>query len=223
MKRFLPFLLILLVAVLAVGGGTMLYRAKKRAQPPLIVGPAPAPAKEGDSDKFHAEGPADAPVTLEIYGDFQCPACAIASQVVDELRKDYEKKMRVVFYEFPLAMHAHALEAAMVAEAAGLQQHFWPMHDMLYKYQQVWSKASDPTRFFNAYAGSMGLDLARFAADVKSNELKARIQAQGDAGVLRGVKNTPTIFINGKELRGAFDEATIKAAIDEALANKKQP
>lgn len=223
MKRFLPFLIILAVAALAIGSGTMLYRMKVRSQPPLIVGPAPTPAEEGDSEKFHAEGPADAPAILEIYGDFQCPACATASEVVDDLRKDYEKQLRVVFYEFPLSMHAHALEAAMVAEAAGLQERFWPMHDMLYKYQKVWSKTSDPARFFNAYAGSIGLDLGRFAADAKSDALKARIKAQGDAGVARGVKNTPTIFVNGKELRGTFDEATIKAAIDAALASKKQP
>ena len=222
MKRFLPFLIILVVALLAIGGGTWLYRTRLRAQPPPIVGPAPTPGEEEGTNALHVEGPADAPAVLEIYGDFQCPPCATATGILAELQKDYGKQLRVIFHEFPLAMHAHALEAAMAAEAAGLQKHFWPMHDMLYQYQSVWSKASDPGRFFKGYAASLGLDAERFARDAKSEALRARIRAEGAEGEARGVRNTPTFFINGTEVRGGFMKENLKAAIDAALAAKKK-
>lgn len=219
MKRYLPLLIIFAVALVTAGTGTMLYRAKMAAS---AVNPTGAPVEESNSGLRHVEGNADAPVTLEIYGDFQCPACGIASAVIDDLQKEYGSRLKVVFYEFPLAMHAHALEAAMVAEAAGEQGHFWPMHDVLYRYQPVWSKASDPTRFFVVYAHTMGLDLRRFEADAKSDALKARIESEGEAGVARGVTNTPTIFVNGNQVRGMFDEGNLKSMIDSALAARKK-
>lgn len=219
MKRYLPLLIVVAVALVTVGTGAVLYRAKLAAS---AVNPTGTPVEESNSGLRHVEGNADAPVTLEIYGDFQCPACAHASEVIDELRREYGSRLKVVFYQFPLEMHAHALEAAMVAEAAGEQGHFWPMHDVLYRYQPIWSKVTDPTRFFVAYARTMGLDLPRFEADAKSDALKARIQTEGEAGVARGVTNTPTIFINGNQVRGMFTGNNLKSMIDSALANRKK-
>jgi protein-disulfide isomerase len=119
-------------------------------------------------------------------------------------------------------MHEHAVKAAMAAEAAGLQGHFWEMHDMLYQYQPIWSRASEVTGFFGAYAQSLGLDTGQFEIDAKSPEVQARVISQGDAGAVRGVKNTPTIFINGREVVGGFRPEILKAAIDAALAEKKK-
>ena len=162
-----------------------------------------------------------APVTIEIYGDFQCPSCAITSQAIDDLQKQYAGKLRVVFHEFPLAMHNHAVDAARAAEAAGLQGHFWEMHDMLYQYQHVWSKAADPAYFFGAYANSLGLDVERFRADLQSPEVQARVISDADAGAARGVKNTPTIFISGHEVKTLFTFEKLQELIEEALAAKK--
>ncbi|MEO8439209.1 MAG: thioredoxin domain-containing protein [Spartobacteria bacterium] len=184
------------------------------AGPPLVLAP---PDEKGDAS-VHARGPHDAPVTLEVYGDFQCPSCATASAMIDDLQKEYNGQVRVVFREFPLAMHKHAVEAAMAAEAAGLQGHFWEMHDTLYQYQSVWSRTSDVSRLFTAYAESMGLDLDQFRADSKSPEIQARVMSDGDGGVARGVQNTPTIFVNGNEAKAAFNRERLKAAIDAALA-----
>ncbi len=160
-------------------------------------------------------------MTLEVYGDFQCPSCAKTTEIIADLEKSYGSKLRVVFHEFPLAMHAHALEAAMAAEAAGVQGHFWEMHDALYKYQDVWSKASNPGRFFAAYAETMGLNPAQFQADLQSVQINSQIKTQGDAGVARGVRNTPTLFINREEVKGIFDPVSMRSAIDAALAGKK--
>jgi protein-disulfide isomerase len=219
MKRYLPFAIILLVAVLTVGAGAMLYRAKERTS----LKNAPTAASRGDlEDKsLHVRGQADASVTLEEFGDFQCPSCAVVSGVLRKLEQDYGRRLRVVFRQHPLAMHEYAMEAALAAEAAGFQGHFWEMHDMLYQYQSVWSKASNVRRFFHAYAQSLGLDVERFDQDSNSDEVRARIISDGESGVSRGVKNTPTIFVNGREVRTAFTEAHLRKAIDTAINETK--
>lgn len=238
MRRFLPVLIILAVAIVTAATAAWFYHEKMRpdaAKPPpaLASGPATTPsstippdiAAPADpvpaADSLHARGAADAPVTLEVYGDFQCPPCARITAIIADLEKSYGPKLRVVFHEFPLAMHAHALEAAMAAEAAGVQGHFWEMHDALYKYQGVWSKASNPGRFFAAYAETMGLNPEQFQADLQSAQIKSEIVTQGDAGVARGVRNTPTLFINGEEVKGIFNPVRMRSAIDAALARKK--
>jgi protein-disulfide isomerase len=230
MKRYLPFAIILVVALVTAGVATTLYRSKMHpAAPATATGtaaaaaaPAPSAATAKEDESLHVRGPRTAPVTVEIYGDFQCPSCGIASAMIDDLLKQYGDQVRLIFHQFPLEMHNHAVEAAMAAEAAGLQGHFWEMHDMLYKYQSVWSRASSVSTFFAAYAESLGLDGGKFAIDAKSPEVQARVISEGDAGVARGVKNTPTFFINGREVLGGFRPENLKAAIDAALAEKKK-
>ena len=223
MRRYLPFVIIAVVAFVTVGVATTLYRSKMHpvTQPSAAVTPRPTVANEKEDESLHVRGPRNAPVTLEIYGDFQCPSCANAAAALGELEKQYGEQLRVIFREFPLAMHKHAVEAAMAAEAAGLQGHFWEMHDMLYKYQSVWSKASDVSRFFAAYAEAIGLDVGQFQIDAKSPAVQAGVMSEGDAGVARGVKNTPTIFINGRQIH-TFMPENLRAAIDAALAEKKK-
>jgi protein-disulfide isomerase len=220
MKRSLPFIIIALVALLTVGIGAALYRAKQSPASQSVV--AATPAEQSENGSLHVRGPRNAPVTVEIFGDFQCPSCATASQAIDELAKQYGSRLRVIFREFPLAMHAHAVDAALAAEAAGLQGRFWEMHDMLYQLQSSWTKASSPPRFFELYARQLGLDVERFRADAQNPEVRARVIAEGESGVARGVKNTPTIFVNGSEVRSAFNRENLQAAIETALAEKKQ-
>jgi len=219
MKRSLPFVIIAAVAALTVGAGAMLYRAKERA---IAGGGVTGPStSEVGREPLHVRGQPGAPVTLEEFGDFQCPSCATAAEVIGKLEQDYGPRLRVVWRNFPLAMHAHALEAALAAEAAGLQGRFWEMHDLLYKNQAVWSNASDPAtagQFFTAYARSLGLDVERFAKDSASDEVKARVISDGEHGVSRGVKNTPTLFINDRDVRTFFSPERLHEAIDAALA-----
>jgi len=226
MKRYLPFAIIAVVALGTVGVATTLYRSKMhppaQASTALTPGPTAATEKEDEDESLHARGPRTAPVTLEVYGDFQCPSCGIATAVIGELEKQYAGQLRVIFHEFPLAMHKHAKEAAMAAEAAGLQGHFWEMHDMLYRYQSVWSSATTVSPLFVAYAESLGLNVSQFQSDAKSPEIQARVISEGEAGVARGVKNTPTIFINGREAINAFRRENLLQAIDAALAEKKK-
>ncbi len=240
MKRFLPFLIIAIVALLTVGIATAIYRAKMRPATPVAATPVPAastpaagasagdaaavatPTPEGKEDpSLHVRGPRTAPVTVEVYGDFQCPSCGHSAGIMKELEAQYHDQLRVIFYEFPLAMHQHAMEAAMAAEAAGVQGKFWEMHDLLYQYQAVWSKVSDVSQFFGSYAESIGLDVARFNADRQSPDIRQRVMSQGEAGTARGVKNTPTIFLNGNEVRAGFTRDSLQQAIEAARTPKK--
>jgi protein-disulfide isomerase len=219
MKRYLPFVIMAAVAVLTAGAGAILYRAKQRTS---AVGSVTATSPgQHEAEPLHVRGDPDAPVTLEEFGDFQCPTCATVSGVIGQLEQDYGHRLRVVFRHYPLAMHSHASQAALAAEAAGLQGRFWEMHDLLYKNQAVWSKASEVRTLFTEYARSLGLDVERFAKDSNSDEVKARVFWEGQQGVLRGVKNTPTLFINGRELGPPFSPERLRAEIDAAPGGSK--
>jgi protein-disulfide isomerase len=216
MKRYLPFLIVAAVALLTFGGGLMLYRAN------LL--PEPTAAKDAGASALHVRGNATAPVTLEEFGDFECPPCSLMSTAIHQLEKDYGAKLRVIFRHFPLAMHRHAREAAHAAEAAHLQGKFWEMHDLLYREQAAWSKAADVTAMFHNYASTLGLDVERFKKDMQSPETKARVTADHEHGSSRGVHSTPTIFINNVVLPSTSTNPNgVRAAIEAALKETPKP
>src|SRR5438067_13095029 len=170
MRRYAPFVIVGLVAAIAVGGGTVFYHKKLVANPPLKISKESGDTKEAG----HVLGPADAAVTLEEFGDFQCPPCGKLSEPINQLQKKYN--LRVIFRQFPLPMHANAKEAAFASEAAARQGRFWQMHDLLYREQAVWSKAPDPRALFNAYAGMLQLDLGRSTKDMDSAEVQRQVE-----------------------------------------------
>ncbi len=217
MKRYIPFVIVSVVALLMLGGGAFLYRAKR---PPTLTIPKDemASAKEGD-ETMHVRGNPKAYVTLEEFGDFECPPCYYLAGVLKEVEHDLGDRVRVIFRHFPLDIHAHAREAAYAAEAAGLQGRFWEMHDLLYKEQAGWTKAGDVRKMFIGYAGLLGLDIDRFAQDMESEQVKDRVDSDAKRGYALGVRNTPTVFINNTELPFAsFNPAGIRTAIDKAAA-----
>jgi protein-disulfide isomerase len=130
LKRFVPFIIVAAVALTTIAVGTALYRANR--PPPLTISKEKRVTDE-KTESMHIRGPADATVTLEEFGDFQCPPCGALSEPLNELERDYKAKMRFVFHQFPLVNHANAKPAAYAAEAAGLQGRFWEMHDLLYR------------------------------------------------------------------------------------------
>ena len=147
MKRYLPFIIVAVVAIATLGSGAMLYRAK--LPHPLTIPEDKSASGKGDAESMHIRGNANAPVTLEEFGDFQCPPCGSISGFLDELVKEYDPHLRIVFRNFPLSMHEHARDAAVAAEAAGLQGRFWDMHDVLYREQATWSKAENARELFD--------------------------------------------------------------------------
>ncbi len=219
MKRYLPFIIIGVVALGTLGSGAMLYRAKR---PQLLTIPEDKIVSEkNNSESIHIRGNPDAPVTLEEFGDFQCPPCGNFAGFIDGLVKEYDPRLRVVFRNFPLANHKHAREAALAAEAAGLQGRFWEMHDLLYREQAVWSNADNVPELFNGYAGMIGLNLDQFKKDMDGEKTKARVDSDHQRGDSLGVQSTPTVFINNRQL-GPNDRTPdgLRATINAALKEK---
>jgi protein-disulfide isomerase len=111
MRRYFPFVIVVAVALLTLGTGTMLYRAKRF---PVLTIPKNQMASETDGAKsIHVRGQPDAPVTLEEFGDFQCLACGTLAGVLNQLEQDYHPRLRVIFRHLPLTGHQHAQEAAL--------------------------------------------------------------------------------------------------------------
>lgn len=147
-----------------------------------------------------SRGTATARVTVEEFSDFQCPACGGLEPGLRRVMKDYEDRVRFVFRNYPLQMHKYAFLAARAAEAAGLQGKFWEMHDMLYDNQKEWSESMEPRVQFDSYATRLGLDVQRFKTDMERQDLAERIKSDLMRGNSVGVKGTPTIYLNGREL-----------------------
>jgi protein-disulfide isomerase len=221
MKRYLPFVIVAVVALATIGSGAMLYRAK-RSHVSAIPEDKTLSAKSG-AESAHIRGNPAAPVTLEEYGDFQCPPCGMFSAFLGQLEKEYNSRLRVVFRNFPLAMHEHAREAALAAEAAGLQGRFWEMHDVLYREQETWSKAPNARELFESYAGTIGLDLDKFKKDMDGEQARTRVEADHQRGESLGINITPTLFINNQPLDPKDKNPEgIRAEINAALEKKPQ-
>lgn len=219
MRRYLPFVIVATVALLTLAGGTMLYRAKRL---PVLAAAADASTADKEPNKsLHIRGKPDAPVTVEEFGDFQCPPCGALSEPINKLEEDYRGRVRIVFRELPLPNHEHAREAALAAEAAGLQGRFWQMHDVLYREQSVWSKAADVRSLFNSYAGVIGLDIERFKRDMEGDETKTRVDRDARHAAALRVTTTPTIFVNKQPVSPAsLHSGGLRAAVNAALSAK---
>jgi Na+/H+ antiporter NhaA/predicted DsbA family dithiol-disulfide isomerase len=166
-----------------------------------------------DPERDHVRGPEDAPVTMVEYGDFECPYCGQAEPVVRELLRDFAD-IRYVWRHLPLNdVHPRAQLAAEAAEAAAAQGAFWEMHDFLLDHQD----ALGP-RDLMGYAEQLGLDVERFTDDLRGHVGAARVADDVDSADLSGVSGTPTFFVNGRRHYGAYDIATLSAAVRAAGA-----
>jgi Na+/H+ antiporter NhaA len=166
-----------------------------------------------DPERDHIRGALDAPVTVVEYGDFECPYCGMAEPVVRELLRDFGD-VRYVWRHLPLSdVHPRALLAAEAAEAASDQGAFWEMHDLLLTHQKA-LMASD----LLGYAAQLGLDVERFSDALRRHLGASRVAEDVDSADLSGVSGTPTFFINGRRHYGAYDVATLSAAVRAAGA-----
>lgn len=232
MKRALPFIIIAVVLVAVVV--LFLYFQRSTAETPSASSASsaspspnaastpsqPEPAEPG-AEPVHALGNTDAPVTLEEFGDFECPPCGILHPILKNVEGEFgPAKVRIIFREFPLVpTHVHALAAARAAEAAGLQGRFWEMHDMIYENQKAWHEAFDVRPIFEDYAKKIGLDVEQFRRDNTNEIVERRIFLDGKRAHALGVKGTPTVFLNGREV--PFESLApdkLKALINSELA-----
>jgi Na+/H+ antiporter NhaA len=169
-------------------------------------------ADDVDPARDHIRGRQDAPVTLVEYGDFECPYCGQAEAVVRELLAANDDDLRYVWRHLPLAdVHPNAQLAAEAAEAAGAQGEFWAMHDRLLTHQDELTP-----RALHAHADAIGLDVERFAAELRQRRYAPRVAVDVAGADASGVSGTPTFFINGRRHHGVYDVATLTAAVRAA-------
>jgi protein-disulfide isomerase len=165
-------------------------------------------------DRDHIQGPADAPVTLLEYGDYECPYCGAAYPIVKEVQARIGERLRFVFRNFPITTsHPHAERAAEAAEAAAAQGSFWRMHDVLYENQK---RLSDED--LRTYAQQVGLDLDVFDRELAEHVHAARVQEDFMSGVRSGVNGTPTFYVNGTRYDDSYDLDTLLGALEAAAS-----
>jgi protein-disulfide isomerase len=167
------------------------------------------------SDAQPSQGPADAPVTIVEFSDFECPFCGRVVPTLEQLEKEYGKKIRVVWRNQPLPFHQNAMpaaQAAMEAYAQGKSEKFWLMHNKLFENRSALSRAD-----LEKYAGELGLDVAKFKTALDTNKHEAAIKADQEIAGNVGARGTPSFFINGRNLRGAQPVEKFKEIIDDEL------
>ncbi|MFD9463070.1 Na+/H+ antiporter NhaA [Streptomyces sp. NPDC060027] len=186
--------------------------ARSRARALLGSGQAIIDLSEPvDVEHDHVRGPLDAPVTLVEYGDFECPYCGLAESAVRELLADFGD-VRYVWRHLPLTdVHPNAQLAAEASEAAARQDRYWEMHDLLMAHQGDLGP-KDLLR----YAARIGLDDDRFRDDLRAGAGTARVAMDVESADLSGVSGTPTFFVNGRRHYGAYDIASLAAAVRAA-------
>ena len=163
-------------------------------------------------------GPEDAPVTLVEYGDYECPYCGQAEPAVRRLLAEFGDGLRYVFRNLPLSdVHPQAQLAAEAAEAAGAQGSFWEMHDWLFDHQDE-LQPKDLVR----HAEELGLDVDRFVDELRRHAHAPRITHDVDGADLSDVSGTPTFFVNGRRYYGAYDQASLEAAVRAARAESRR-
>jgi protein-disulfide isomerase len=213
MKRILPFIIILVVLGMALGSAWYLTRSTPAgtttaSQPATTTSSQATPGQQPvvnrgipGAEPAHTLGPANAPVHLEEFGDFECPPCGMFHPILQQMHAEFGDKIQITFREFPLVpTHQHALAAASAAEAAGIQGKFWEMHDLLYDRQNNWKTEFDVRPVFEGYAKQIGVDVERYKRDIGGDLVAQRIFQDGKRGHSLGVKGTPTVFMNGREV-----------------------
>ena len=168
----------------------------------------------------HVLGPAQAPVTVVEYGDFECPNCKQAAPAVKIMLARFAGRVRFVYRHFPLEgehprMHPHALQAALAAEAAGAQAKFWPMHDLLFKNQRALKLPQ-----LRRYAQQLDLDMARYDAEIVDERSLQRVREHIASGERSDVRGTPGFFINGVVQDVSFGMEHLLEGVEAALRGR---
>ncbi|HVF46925.1 MAG TPA: thioredoxin domain-containing protein [Pyrinomonadaceae bacterium] len=233
-KSNAPLLIIAGVLLAAILGGWYLYSSGKSSGAANSNSAAnrantaktsaiPPNAPPGAQPPNQAGSPVAA-VKIEEFADYQCGACATAHPVLSEIKSMYGSRIHFVFRNFPLDIHDKAYDAAVAAEAAGLQGKFWDMQNLLFTNQQAWTAASGYKATFKGYAEKIGLDVPKWETDMAGLLAKNRVDEDKKRARALGVGSTPTLYVNGNSI--PFTEMNVQALkgiIDAELAKAAPP
>jgi protein-disulfide isomerase len=176
------------------------------------------------TDGYPSLGPADAPITIVEFSDYQCPFCSrFHDETYQALLDAYPNQIRFVYRNLPLSFHQNAQMSAEAALCAGDQNKYWEMHDVLFSNQASLNNAEgtklDQTAY-NGYAEGLGLDVTTFEDCMTSHKFAQFIDDDMAFSQGLGVQSTPTFFINGLAIVGAQPLANFKELIDKELAGE---
>lgn len=181
---------------------------------PSLVKPTPIPVPTEkvtptpDANFFTGDDPVwgdpNAPISMVVFSDFQCPFCATLASELLEIEKDWiaTNKLKVQYRDFPLSIHKNSLSAHVASSAAERQGKYWEFHQRLYREQKSWEKLSNPSDYLLGIATDLGLDIEKFVKDYQDPAIIVEITADRDSGRLTGMEGTPSFFINGKLYEG---------------------
>ncbi|HVE55404.1 MAG TPA: thioredoxin domain-containing protein [Pyrinomonadaceae bacterium] len=235
----LPLVIIGLVLIAAVGAGWWFYTqsktpSKKGGNTNTSVAnttKTPAIVSALGAQPPNMLGSPNSSVTVEEFADFQCPTCGVMHPKMKELNSIYGSRIKFIFRNYPLAIPAHdkAYDAAVAAEAAGLQGRFWDMQNLLFTNQQAWSANPDYRKVWEGYASQIGLDIEKFKNDMAGLNAKSRVDADLQRGRALNISSTPSLFVNGVLI--PFEQMnieTLRQIIDSELQKgqsnqQKQP
>ena len=219
MQRYRPFIIIMTVLLAAVVGGALLLRSRQVRNSFI---PVPGPRSGTEPER---KLPDNVIVTLEEFGDYQCPPCGALHPSLKKLKAEFGSNLNFVFRNLPLTtIHKNALVAAEAAEAARMQDRFWEMHDLLYENQELWKDDINPKTIFLKFAADLGLDTARFARDMDDKQVKLRIETDQEAAAELGINGTPTVLIDGRQLRPEVTNPDgIRKGIEFIMNRKASP
>ncbi|MDK9556799.1 thioredoxin domain-containing protein [Marinobacter sp. M216] len=186
------------------------------------------PVAASNADPFPAEldrygvsvGPADAPVVVREFADYQCPACGRFSDASQKLKAQYVEagKVRFVYFDLPLQQHQNAMPAAQAARCAGDQDAYWDMHDQLFAAQSEWSSSDDPVATFTRYAGELGLEERRFRRCMTTELHREAVEESRRVAMQLRVASTPTVLVDNIRLpRPGWGQ--LSAVVERELAN----
>ena len=217
-KSLLIWTIVAVVALIAVFVGIDSASKQRAPNNPSDQNNSIDGVKEDDHVKG---GNFSSPVTIIEYSDFQCPACAAYYPITKKIFETNGAKVQFVYRYFPLeSIHANALPASQAAEAAGKQNKFWEMHDLLFERQKEWSNEKSPRDIFARYAGELRLNTGNFIADFENPATKDRIQKDYQSGTRARIEGTPTFFINGAKIDNPRSYDEFQKLIDDVVAKK---
>ena len=212
-KLMKPLIVIVLAVGVAAGAAVFLSR-NAVSSPENPATPAYFEIKGGG----HLRGPENAQLTLVEFGDYQCPSCGAYHPFVKEILNRYPQKLRLEFHHYPLiSIHPKSMAAAIAAEAAGEQGHYWEMHDTLFEHQQEWAGSPNAQEQFVNLASRIGLDTNKFMQSMKSPVLQEKILKDVAQAQDLKVQAVPTFFINGEQTHIKLSMEDFVQVIDDHL------
>lgn len=212
--------------VALAGGGWIAYSALRQPGSAPAASPMPLTmaqaSLQGGYELGVAKGDPGAPVVIQEFADYQCPACGQFSALTARgLQEQYVQTGKVywIFFDFPIQqIHRNALPAAQAARCAHEQGKYWEMHDILFARQAEWSREGDPTGKFKEYAKALGLDVRAVERCVESGKYRNMVLQSYERGVRLGVDATPTFFVGRQRVQGALPYEAFAQVIESALA-----